>query len=170
MTTITTDRGTARQLVASRTALGRLATGALLATGLAATMVLGTCWTATAMQTGLADAARTTLDAKNLAATVMVSGRDAYVWAKTPTERADAIAALRTVPGVRIVLVGEGEPPSRGAVVATQPDPHTGGSAPGSPSISPASSPTKATSTRPASTPEVRTSTTHKPSTMTKEG
>ena len=91
--------------------LGRLAGGTLVATALAATMCVGTYWTAQAMQSDLVDQARTTLDAQQLTATVMFSGRDAYVWADTPSARADAIAALKTIPGVRIVLVGQGAPP-----------------------------------------------------------
>lgn len=92
--------------------LGRLAGRTLLATGLAATMCVGTYWTAQAMQTDLADRAQTTLQAHQLTATVVFSGRDAYVWADTPTARADAIAVLKTMPGVRIVVIGEGVPPT----------------------------------------------------------
>jgi outer membrane protein OmpA-like peptidoglycan-associated protein len=98
--------------------LGRLAGGALVATGLAATMCVGTYWTASAMQSDLADQARTTLAAQHLNATVTFAGRDAYVWADSPTARADAIAVLRTIPGVRIVLVGTGTGP-----VAPSPSP-----------------------------------------------
>lgn len=102
--------------------LRRLAGGALLATGLAATMCIGTYWTASAMQADLTNQARTTLAAQHLQATVAIAGRDAYVWADTPTARADAIAALRTIPGIRIVVVGEGTPPAAalpGATAAT---------------------------------------------------
>jgi outer membrane protein OmpA-like peptidoglycan-associated protein len=91
---------------------GRTVGGALLATGLAATMCVGTYWTAQAMQSDLTHQAQTTLQAHRLAATVVFSGRDAYVWADTPTARADAIAVLKTIPGVRIVSIGEGAAPS----------------------------------------------------------
>lgn len=106
--------------------LGRLVGGTLIATALAATMCVGTYWTASAMQSDLVDKAQTTLDAQHLTATVMFSGRDAYVWADTPTARADAIAALKTIPGVRVVLVGEGPAPltpqsPSAAVTSTRP-------------------------------------------------
>ena len=159
---------------ASRAVLGRIATETLLAAGLVGTIYAGTYWTATALQAGIAGESRSTLEAKHLAATVMMSGRDAYVWAKTPTERADAIAALRTVPGVRVVLVGEGDPPVRGSVVTTAPQPAPRGldSARVAPASTALSVPPTATATRSAaSTPPGRTSTTHGPSiTMTKEG
>ncbi len=90
----------------------RLLSGSLIATALAATMCVGTYWTAQAMQTGLVQKAHDTLESRQLSATVVVSGRDAYVWAETPTARADAIAALRTIPGIRVVHVGEGTPPA----------------------------------------------------------
>jgi outer membrane protein OmpA-like peptidoglycan-associated protein len=111
---------------------GRIVSGTLLAVGLATTMSVGSYWTAQAMQSDLTDQAHTALQARHLTATVTFSGRDAYVWADTLTARADAIAALKTIPGVRVVLVGEGAPPVT----------------PGSrPSAAPA------TSARPASTP-----------------
>ena len=90
----------------------RLVSGSLIATALAATMWVGTYWTAQAMQAGLVQRAHDTLESRQLSATVLVSGRDAYVWAETPTARADAMAALRTIPGIRVVLVGEGAPPA----------------------------------------------------------
>ncbi len=96
---------------------GRLVGRTLVATGLAATMCAGTYWTAQAMQSGLDDQARTALEARQLTASVRFAGRDAYVWADTPTARADAIAAVKTIPGVRIVVIGEGAP-----LVATQPN------------------------------------------------
>ena len=34
------------------------------------------------------------------------------MWADSPSAREDAIAALRTIPGVRIVVIGEGAPPA----------------------------------------------------------
>ena len=91
---------------------GRRASGTLLATGLAATMGLGTCWSAHAMESTLADQARVTLEARQLNATVVFAGRDATVWADSPSARADAIAALRTIPGVRVVVTGEGALPA----------------------------------------------------------
>jgi len=91
---------------------GRRASGTLLATGLAATMGLGTCWSAHAMESTLADQARVTLEARQLNATVAFAGRDATVWADSPSARADAIAALRTIPGVRVVVTGEGALPA----------------------------------------------------------
>jgi outer membrane protein OmpA-like peptidoglycan-associated protein len=101
--------------------LRRVAGGTLLAVGLATTMCVGTYWTAQAMQADLTDQARIALEARHLTATVAFSGRDAYVWAETPTARADAVAAVRTVPGVRTVLVGAGAPP-----VSTQPSASAG--------------------------------------------
>lgn len=92
--------------------LGRRASGTLLATGLAATMGLGTYWSAHAMESTLADQARVTLEARQLTASVLFAGRDATVWADSPSAREDAIAALRTIPGVRIVVIGEGAPPA----------------------------------------------------------
>lgn len=165
----TTHGGTARATGRSR--VGRVVTGSLLAVGLAATMTAGTYWTASAMQTALADAARTRLDAQQLTATVMMAGRDAYVWARTPTERADAIAAVRTVPGVRVVLVGDGAPPARGAVVGTAPASEVLPSD-SAPVASATLLPAKATTPRPVTaTSPGRTPTTHGPSiTMTKEG
>jgi OOP family OmpA-OmpF porin len=81
-------------------------------------MCVGTYWTAQAIQTDLTDQAQTMLQAHRLAATVVFSGRDAYVWADTPTARADAIAVLKTIPGIRIVSIGEGAAPT-----STQPNP-----------------------------------------------
>jgi len=92
--------------------LGRRASGTLLATGLAATMGLGTYWSAHAMESALVDQARVTLEARQLTASVLFAGRDATVWADSPSAREDAIAALRTIPGVRIVVIGEGAPPA----------------------------------------------------------
>jgi outer membrane protein OmpA-like peptidoglycan-associated protein len=92
--------------------LGRRASGTLLSTGLAATMGLGTYWSAHAMESTLADQARVTLEARQLTASVLFAGRDATVWADSPSAREDAIAALRTIPGVRIVVIGEGAPPA----------------------------------------------------------
>jgi outer membrane protein OmpA-like peptidoglycan-associated protein len=92
--------------------LGRRASGTLLATGLAATMGLGTYWSAHAMESALVDQARVTLEARQLTASVLFAGRDASVWADSPSAREDAIAALRTIPGVRIVVIGEGAPPA----------------------------------------------------------
>ena len=92
--------------------LGRRASGTLLATGLAATMGLGTYWSAHAMGSTLADQARVTLEARQPTASVLFAGRDATVWADSPSARKDAIAALRTIPGVRIVVIGEGAPPA----------------------------------------------------------
>jgi peptidoglycan-associated lipoprotein len=92
--------------------LGRRASGTLLATGLAATMGLGTYWSAHAMESALVDQARVTLEARQLTASVLFAGRDATVWADGPSARVDAIAALRTIPGVRIVVIGEGAPPA----------------------------------------------------------
>ena len=92
--------------------LGRRASGTLLATGLAATMGLGTYWSAHAMESALVDQARVTLEARQLTASVLFAGRDATVWADGPSAREDAIAALRTIPGVRIVDIGEGAPPA----------------------------------------------------------
>jgi hypothetical protein len=109
--------------------LGRRASGTLLATGLAATMGLGTYWSAHAMESTLADQARVTLEARQLTASVLFAGRDATVWADSPSAREDAIAALRTIPGVRIVLIGEGAPPavssssSSAAVTSAKPTP-----------------------------------------------
>lgn len=102
---------------------GRLAAGALLVTALATTMCAGTYWTASAMQSDLADRTRTTLEARHLTAVVLFSGRDAYVWAETAKARADAVAVVKAIPGVRIVVVGEGAPPrispSAASVAAT---------------------------------------------------
>ena len=92
--------------------LGRPVVGALLATALATTMCAGTYWAASAMQSDLADHARTTLEARHLTAVVVFSGRDARVWANTATARADAVAVLRTIPGVRTVVVADGAPPT----------------------------------------------------------
>jgi outer membrane protein OmpA-like peptidoglycan-associated protein len=92
--------------------LGRRASGTLLATGLAATMGLGTYWSAHAMESALVDQARVTLEARQLTASVLFAGRDATVWADSPSAREDAIAALRTIQGVRIVVIGEGAPPA----------------------------------------------------------
>jgi len=92
--------------------LGRRANGTLLATGLAATMDLGTYWSAHAMESTLADQARVTLEARQPTASVLFAGRDATVWADSPSAREDAIAALRTIPGVRIIVIGEGAPPA----------------------------------------------------------
>ena len=92
--------------------LGRRASGTLLSTGLAATMGLGTYWSAHAMESTLADQARVTLEARQLTASVLFAGRDATVWADGPSAREDAIAALRTIPGARIVVIGEGAPPA----------------------------------------------------------
>ena len=92
--------------------LGRRASGTLLATGLAATMGLGTYWSAHAMESALVDQARVTLEARQLTASVLFAGRDATVWADGPSAREDAIAALRTIPGVRIVVIGEGALPT----------------------------------------------------------
>lgn len=92
--------------------LGRRASGTLLATGLAATMGLGPYWSAHAMESALVDQARVTLEARQLTASVLFAGRDASVWADSPSAREDAIAALRTIPGVRIVVIGEGSPPA----------------------------------------------------------
>jgi hypothetical protein len=80
---------------------GRRASGTLLATGLAATMGLGTYWSAHAMESTLADHARETLEGGQLTATVLFAGRDATVWAESPSAREVAIAAMRTIPGVR---------------------------------------------------------------------
>jgi len=77
---------------------GRRASGTLLATGLAATMGLGTSWSAHAMESTLADQARVTLEARQPTASVLFAGRDATVWADSPSAREDAIAALRTIP------------------------------------------------------------------------
>ena len=92
--------------------LGRRASGTLLATGLAATMGLGTYWSAHAMESALVDQARVTLEARQLTASVLFAGRDATVWADGPSALEDAIAALRTIQGVRIVVIGEGAPPA----------------------------------------------------------
>ena len=92
--------------------LGRRASGTLLVSGLAATMGLGTYWSAHAMESALVDQARVTLEARQLTASVLFAGRDATVWADSPSAREDAIAALRTIPGVRIVVIGEGAPPA----------------------------------------------------------
>jgi len=92
--------------------LGRRASGTLLATGLAATMGLGTYWSAHAMESALVDQARVTLEARQLTASVLFAGRDATVWADSPSAREDAITTLRTIPGVRIVVIGEGAPPA----------------------------------------------------------
>lgn len=94
---------------------GRRASGTLLATGLAATMGLGTYWSAHAMESTLADLARETLEGGQLTATVLLAGRDATVWAESPAARADAIAALRTIPGVRVVVPGDGASPAASA-------------------------------------------------------
>lgn len=107
---------------------GRLAAGALLATALATSMCAGTYWTASAMQSDLADRTRTTLEARRLTAIVLFSGRDAYVWAETAKTRADAVAVVRAIPGVRIVVVGEGAPPlTPGASVAAPSAPRASG-------------------------------------------
>ena len=92
--------------------LGRRASGTLLATGLAATIGLGTYWSAHAMESALVDQARVTLEARQLTASVLFAGRNATVWADSPSAREDAITALRTIPGVRIVDIGEGVPPA----------------------------------------------------------
>jgi outer membrane protein OmpA-like peptidoglycan-associated protein len=92
--------------------LGRRASGTLFATGLVATMGLGTYWSAHAMESALVDQARVTLETRQLTANVLFAGRDATVWADSPSAREDAIAALRTIPGVRIVVIGEGAPPA----------------------------------------------------------
>ena len=92
--------------------LGRRAGGTLLTTGLAATIGLGTYWSAHAMESALVDQARVTLEARQLTASVLFAGRDATVWADSPSAREDAIAALRTIQGVRIVIIGEGAPPA----------------------------------------------------------
>jgi len=91
---------------------GRRASGTLLASGLAATMGLGTYWSAHAMESTLADNARETLEGRQLTATVLFAGRDATVWAESPSAREDAIAALRTIPGVRVVVPGDGALPT----------------------------------------------------------
>jgi len=98
--------------------LGRLAGGALLVTSLAATMGVGTYWTASTLQSDLSRQAQSALSAKQVTATVVFSGRDAYVWAPTISDRADAIAAVRAIPGVRLVLIGEGAAPSQSATQA----------------------------------------------------
>ena len=134
--------------------LRRVAGGTLVAAGLAATMCVGTYWTAQAMQADLTDQARITLEARHLTATVAFSGRDAYVWADTPTARADALAALRTIPGVRIVLVGAGAPPvptqpsASAAVTSRTPEP----AAPSTTSSPPTASPSAATASPSADT------------------
>ena len=92
--------------------LGRRASGTLLATGLAATIGLGTYWSAHAMESDLADQARETLEGCRLTATVLFAGRDATVWAESPSAREDAVAALRTIPGVRVVGPGDGASPA----------------------------------------------------------
>lgn len=95
------------------------ASGALLTTGLAATLSIGSVWSAQALQSTLADQARATLESRHLVATVQMSGRDATVWAATSSAREQAIDALLSVPGVRIVVAGEGDAPSNSTAGAT---------------------------------------------------
>lgn len=124
--------------------------GALLATGLAATLSVGSYWSAQSLQSTLADQARSTLEARHLAATVQIAGRDATVWAATATVRDQAIAALLTVPGVRVVAAGEGTAPDSSAGAETV----TVGSAASSPTqATPSVTPTPSASVSASSTP-----------------
>jgi hypothetical protein len=84
--------------------------GALLATGLVATMGLGSYWSARSLHSTLADQARLMLETRALAATVQFDGRDATVWASSPAARDQAVAALLTIPGVGVVVAGDGTP------------------------------------------------------------
>lgn len=117
--------------------------GALLATGLAATLSVGSYWSGQSVQAALADRARSTLESRHLAATVQIQGRDATVWAATDSVREQAIAAVLTVPGVRVVVAGQGTAPQSSPPAGTV---SAGTSAPStsvaSPSITPTPSPT----------------------------
>ncbi len=97
----------------------RRASGALLATGLAATMGMGSYWSAQTLQSTLVDQARKTLESRSLVATVQFDGRDATVWAATPAAREQAIAALLTIPGVRVVVPGDGTAPENATAGST---------------------------------------------------
>ena len=97
----------------------RSAGGALLATGLVATMGLGSYWSAQTLQSTLADEARLALESRALTATVQFDGRDATVWAASPGARDQAVAALLTIPGVRVVVAGDGTPPENASAGST---------------------------------------------------
>lgn len=126
--------------------------GALLATGLAATLSVGSYWSGQSVQAALADRARSTLESRHLVATVQIEGRDATVWAATDSVREQAIAAVLTVPGVRVVVAGQGTAPaasSASATVAATPTPSTSPSMP---------APSSTESASPSATPTVSAS------------
>jgi outer membrane protein OmpA-like peptidoglycan-associated protein len=93
--------------------------GVFLATGLAATMGLGSFWSAQSLQSTLADQARMALESRALVAIVQFDGRDATVWASSSAARDQAVAALLTIPGVRLVVAGDGIPPENPSAGST---------------------------------------------------
>ncbi len=99
--------------------LARRAGGELPTSGLVATMGLGSYWSAESLQRALADEARLALGSRALDATVLFDGRDATVWASSPTARDQAVAALMAIPGVRTVVAADGNPPENASAGST---------------------------------------------------
>ncbi len=129
--------------------------GAFLATGLAVTMSVGSYWSGQSVQAALANSARVALESRHLVAIVQIAGRDATVWAATDSTRDQAIAALLTIPGVRVVAAGQGTAPSVSTSATTV---AVGTVAPGTPATPSSPSTTPAVPASPSPTPTPTTS------------